>query len=408
MSTSTARQIRGKSAQPRSDSDGAESHAQGRTTRSMSKRKKPTTQKAPNKKKVQVATKSKKVHTDSKKTHSPPQRTKHNKSEPTTAKIAKKHDFLLEERESTEPKEIKAGSLAKHEKDSWGDTIFKESEPRDPESSKKMPSSKRKSHGIAQGDPFEKDLSQAKAKKSKQMKESLGKGHDIIASKSKTSASTRRTDKDKQTKTIIQLDIALTEVDIPITRRILISDEVNFARLARIIVASMGWKGYYDWKFVIQDHEILFPEVGASHDGKTFADEVYLDEFELEAGQSFEFLYNLNCNWRHLVRVLEIKEMTTKGQYERGNPTFNPVVISGENACPPDEVEGGAKEYNNMLVVLKTEMPKTAYDEIIEIYGKDFDPYEFKLKTVNNLLKNFPYDDEFDTTKCEHDDIFKW
>lgn len=296
-------------------------------------------------------------------------------------------------------------------KDSWGDTIFNEKEP-SPKPLEKTSVTKRKADKIT-ADTI--DAAPLKlSKKIKQTKELPSEEIIELAPKSvkKKFANglleRRPLDLIRQIKYIATLDIVLSNIDIPITRQISISTEVTFARLARIIVACMGWKGYHDWKFLINGDEIYTPDIDSEDGSRILANEVFLDQYSLEKGQIFEFTYNMSCGWKHMIKITEVREMQTEKQCERGKVTFNPVLVAGKNACPPDEMSGGAKEYNMMLKVLASRTPKTTYEEYVECYGNDYNSYEFKPIMVNNLLKNFPYDEFFDTTKGEHDSIFRW
>lgn len=415
MSTSTTRQTRGRSAQQVKESVKSETRVEAKSTRSKSQNKEEekTVQKSTAKKKVQVTKKTKKSKSTSKESRSKSKSASRSKTPTKSKETIKKITRQSKKETTTKPSSRKSKSSGKTpEKDSWGDTIFNDSDSKEPQDTIKTPSKKRKAEKITQSEASERELSLKESKKAKKTKEVQNKTSTSTATaKSKSAAAVfqgKTTDLSKSIKFIIQLDIALAEVDLAITRQVLVSTEVTFARLARIIVAAMGWKGYHDWKFVINKDEIYSPDTENAEEGKVIASDVFLEEYTLKVGQEFVLIYNLECNWKHVIKITEISEFESKGRYERGDVTFNPVLTEGKNACPPDEIEGGAKEYNNMLKVLKAEEPKAEYEEIVEIYGRDYNPYEFNKKTVNNLLANFPYDDEFDITKCEHDDIFKW
>ena len=371
----------------------------------------------------------------------------------------KKHSFSRDlaqskskkkiERKSTRKTAVKATSASKSPnsparktgKDSWGDTIFKDDsnnkasqKSRDTQTNRRA--SKRKSNQVTQGNSKSRSISAKKAQQNKKASKPTTKKSKSTAKEQseekksarnssekktavtstgristlKKSAATARRSFDlvRQIKYILRLDITLEGLDIPVTRQLLVSTEVTFSKLARIIVSAMGWKGYHDWQFSFEGQTIHTPVRGMAEEQKLYGDDLMVDSFKLRVGTAFEFVYNLECEWKHKIRVIEWYEMPTKGQFERGKPVYNAVLVEGKGACPPDEVEGGPAEYNEMVNVLKTQLPKNTYNEIVDVYGTDLNPYKFEKGSANDLLKDIPYDESYDVTKCDQDQIFLW
>lgn len=87
--------------------------------------------------------------------------------------------------------------------------------------------------------------------------------------------------------------------------------------------------------------------------------------------------YDFGDGWEHDVILEKIVPLDKKLDY--------PVCVKGEMCCPPEDC-GGPWGYPEMLAILKD--PKNEeYEGYMEWLGGEFDPEEFDIDDVNELLQ---------------------
>ena len=103
-------------------------------------------------------------------------------------------------------------------------------------------------------------------------------------------------------------------------------------------------------------------------------------------GQTFSYSYDFGDNWQHKIvveKILDENEVDKK----------IPVCIDGERACPPEDC-GGVWGYEELLQIRKDKNHPDYEERITEWLGEDFDPEEFNVEEVNNLLGGIDIDEE--------------
>jgi hypothetical protein len=88
--------------------------------------------------------------------------------------------------------------------------------------------------------------------------------------------------------------------------------------------------------------------------------------------------YDFGDSWEHEVGLEKIMESESGVHYPR--------CVAGENACPPEDV-GGVWGYTDFLQAINNPEHKE-HKSFLEWVGGEFDPEEFDLDAVNELLKN--------------------
>jgi hypothetical protein len=61
-----------------------------------------------------------------------------------------------------------------------------------------------------------------------------------------------------------------------------------------------------------------------------------------------------------------------------------PIVLSGQGACPPDDV-GGIPGHHHFLEAIK-DPAHPDHEEMVEWGGEDFDPARFDVQAVNHAF----------------------
>ena len=145
-----------------------------------------------------------------------------------------------------------------------------------------------------------------------------------------------------------------------------------------IIQVEMGWKNYHLYQFevgamVIADKRLWDEEeMGPITDVK----EVSVGEVFTELGTTAMYEYDFGDGWMHHLELVD----------QSIHPTQEvlPLVISGENACPPEDC-GGIHGYKELLEVLKN--PKhREYRETRVWVGSSFNPTKFSVDACNKEL----------------------
>lgn len=175
------------------------------------------------------------------------------------------------------------------------------------------------------------------------------------------------------------LKVTLKYVKPPVWRRLAVSSDTTLTKLHMFIQTAMGWSDYHLHQFFIEGCCYSTP-----HPDNFERD---LDErrFSLATiaplpGMKFQYDYDFGDGWEHTILVEKILAPDPDEQY--------PVCLAGKRACPPEDV-GGPWGYEEFLSVMAD--PKhPEHDEHKEWIGGSFDPEEFSVDNVNEILDHKP------------------
>ena len=163
-----------------------------------------------------------------------------------------------------------------------------------------------------------------------------------------------------------------------VTRTFKVSSESSIYVLHHIIQVVMGWKNYHLYQFefgelVIADKRLWEEEeMGPITDVK----DVSVGEVFTKVGTTAVYEYDFGDGWMH---HLELVDRSTHPTQE-----VLPLVISGENACPPEDC-GGIHGYKKLLEVLKNPI-HPEYRETKVWVGSKFNPTNFSVDACNKEL----------------------
>ena len=163
-----------------------------------------------------------------------------------------------------------------------------------------------------------------------------------------------------------------------VTRTFKVSSESSMYVLHHIIQVVMGWKNYHLYQFevgelVIADKRLWDEEeMGPITDVK----EVSVGEVFTKVGITAVYEYDFGDGWMHHLELVDRSIHPTQ--------EVCPLVVSGENACPPEDC-GGIHGYKELLEVLKN--PKhPEYRETKVWVGSKFNPTNFSVDACNKEL----------------------
>ena len=183
---------------------------------------------------------------------------------------------------------------------------------------------------------------------------------------------------------VYQIKITIKDIETPIWRRIVISSNITFAKLHKIIQAAFGWQDYHLFAFELDDCLVNIPDPtfeGMNRLPEKNAKRVKIDEYMI-AGTSFIYQYDFGDNWEHEIIIEKIVEAEEGVHY--------PVCLDGERHRPPEDV-GGIGGYENFLEAISNPN-HPEYDDMLvwaekDTGGRRFDPEYFYLNEVNKALK---------------------
>lgn len=179
---------------------------------------------------------------------------------------------------------------------------------------------------------------------------------------------------------IYQLKITLLGTKPPIWRRILIESNTLLPDLHKILQTTMGWTNSHLHQFI---HGRTFYAAPSEWDDLGNIDYSHISIASLlkKEGNNLEYEYDFGDGWRHQILLEKILDKDKKQVY--------PICIAGERACPPEDC-GGVWGYQDLLKTIKN--PKSPeYEELMEWIGDIFDPEEFEIKEVNEMLQEEDY-----------------
>ncbi len=175
---------------------------------------------------------------------------------------------------------------------------------------------------------------------------------------------------------IFELEIALAEVEPPVRRRVQVPGEVSLAVLHEVVQSVMGWTNSHLHEFDIAGRRYGMPD--PDWDDQNVADEAKVKLFRLlKRGDRFSYLYDFGDNWTHQLTVTEIGSPEPGVRY--------PSCVSGQGACPPEDV-GGPWGYDEFQAVLANPS-HPEHDERLGWAGGPFDPHRFDLDEADRALE---------------------
>lgn len=174
---------------------------------------------------------------------------------------------------------------------------------------------------------------------------------------------------------IYRLKVTLRHIHPPVWRRIEVPANIKLDKLHRILQVAMGWTDSHMHAFRLGMEQYGAP---SREFPDMFKNErtIRLDQLVGE-GKKLIYEYDFGDGWEHEIKVEKILPAEKGKRY--------PTCPAGKRACPPDDC-GGPWGYEHLLEVLRD--PKhEEYGEMREWIGGEFDPEDFDLDEIDQILK---------------------
>ena len=177
---------------------------------------------------------------------------------------------------------------------------------------------------------------------------------------------------------VYQLKITLKGIRPPIWRRILVPSTMTLPRLHQAIQISMGWTDSHLHQFIVGRTRFGMPDPDYN-DGTRNEKSVRIQQLMTQEKDTVTYEYDFGDGWEHEIKLEKILPV------EKGQRL--PVCVAGKRACPPDDCGGVGGYYHILEAIEDPENPE--YEEILYWLGESFDPEEFDLQEVNEILKAY-------------------
>lgn len=175
---------------------------------------------------------------------------------------------------------------------------------------------------------------------------------------------------------IYQIKVTLEDSKPPIWRRVLVRSDVDLETLHYILQVVMGWTNAHLHQFIVG--QTYYGEPHPDY-GFEMRDERRVRLNLVVPGEGFKFCYEYDFGdgWLHNLLVEKVLSPERGRQY--------PVCIKGKRACPPEDV-GGVWGYDDFLEAIRNPDHPEHEDYLVWV-GGEFDPEEFDLDEVNEVLR---------------------
>lgn len=170
----------------------------------------------------------------------------------------------------------------------------------------------------------------------------------------------------------ITLRINLLRIKPLITRTFKVSSDSSMCELHFIIQEVMGWNNSHLYRFEVGDVMIAPKDPYGFNDFSESKDDrkVKVGKVFAKVGSKAQYEYDFGDGWEHKIECVERSESSTT--------EVLPLVVSGKNACPPDDC-GGPYGYMDLVDVLKD--PQHKY------HAARMEWVGYSVEAVNERLK---------------------
>ncbi|MBQ2043947.1 MAG: plasmid pRiA4b ORF-3 family protein [Bacteroidaceae bacterium] len=186
------------------------------------------------------------------------------------------------------------------------------------------------------------------------------------------------------------IDIDLLDAPLSIHRRLSIPSNMNLGYVQEILMLAMGWQGHH-LKEITYGNVTYTTRYAGGQNPEPMDDFPQKDSYKHTLGDllkteedSLLFKYDLGDGWTHRVTLSEIRPYS---DIAIQSENYWAELISGEGACPPDDV-GGTSGYAELLRTINNPTD-VAFEDTLKWIGPDFDPYYFDHRLTHARINDF-------------------
>ena len=195
---------------------------------------------------------------------------------------------------------------------------------------------------------------------------------------------------------VVRID--LLHMKPPVWRRVAVASDLTMEQFHVVIQAAFGWCGGH-----LHSFDLWSPERGAyldrlltRYDTETEGEvglaecDVQLNQVLRQPGDKVEYTYDFGDDWRHRARLEKVEEWTPGAPLAR--------CLTGRRARPPEDCGGPGGYERFLLRATEADWDAVEPEDDWEWTMAEFDPEEFDLDDINDLLKSEEEQGFADTT----------
>ncbi len=189
---------------------------------------------------------------------------------------------------------------------------------------------------------------------------------------------------------VFALEMELIGSPVPVKRTLRIPENMNLGYVQEVLMLAMGWEGHH-LKEIRCGGITYFTRQAGGEDPEKMEGFPQLDSFQYTLGDllklpgdTFTFVYDLGDTWKHRVTLIEIVPCKEEDAKEDAVAAY---LVSGENACPPEDV-GSVDGYADAMQSFN-DPEDDEYESIRQWMGEDFDPHFFDLRGARRRVDDF-------------------
>ncbi len=186
---------------------------------------------------------------------------------------------------------------------------------------------------------------------------------------------------------LYQIKTSLDGVKPLIWRRIIVNSDTSLEDFHKIIQTTMGWSNSHLHQFIKENtfylkDDDLDDDFGFMGKNKQVDySDVKISDLLIKEKDKIKYEYDFGDAWEHSILLEKIKENSVK--------IAHPKCLKGKRACPIEDC-GGVWGYANLIEIMNnTKHPE--YKEMADWIGDIFEPEEFDIEIVNEMLEEDDY-----------------
>ena len=179
---------------------------------------------------------------------------------------------------------------------------------------------------------------------------------------------------------IYQIKVTLLGTDPPIWRRLRVPANLTLETLHDVLQLAMGWEDCHMHDFRIGQQRFGTPDpMEREFGGPRTASERTARLFQVlgRAGIKAVYTYDFGDSWEHKI-VVEKRLAPEPGR-------AYPVCLAGERHGPPEDC-GGIPGYQGLVEAIR-DPDHPQHEQVVEMFGRRYDPERFRIDRVNRLLQ---------------------
>lgn len=175
---------------------------------------------------------------------------------------------------------------------------------------------------------------------------------------------------------VLQLHIALREIEPQVWRRVLVPEAITLLKLHAVIQCAFQWGGHHLHEFEAHGERYGTPDPDFDPPGSVRSERTRLTR-AISPSRTIDYVYDFGDHWAHRVKA-EKTLMPMPG-------LRLPWCVDGAGATPPDDC-GGAPGYMDFVQAM-ADRHHEEHESMKRWIGRDsWDPAAFDIDSVNDWL----------------------